>query len=30
LFFSFSFQIHFKPISNLLNSNLLHVFKFKF
>jgi hypothetical protein len=31
LFFSsFSFQILFKPISNLLNSNLLHVFKFKF
>jgi hypothetical protein len=31
LFFSsFSFQILFKPNSNLLNSNLFHVFKLKF
>jgi hypothetical protein len=29
-FFSFSFQILFKLISNLLNSNLFHVFKLKF
>jgi hypothetical protein len=30
LFFPFLFKSIFKPISNLLNSNLLHVFKFKF
>jgi hypothetical protein len=29
-FFPFLFKSIFKPISNLLNSNLLHVFKFKF
>jgi hypothetical protein len=29
-FFSFLFKSNFKPISNLLNSNLFHLFKLKF